>query len=74
MGGETLVKYEDPGNPIETIQICGRSFPYKLVELGATINILTAKAYQALGIIALEPTTTLLQLVEHSLVRREGTL
>lgn len=38
---KTSVKYEDPGNPIVIVQIFGRSFPSTLVDLGATINILT---------------------------------
>ena len=48
LGGETPIKYEDPGNPIVTVQIYGRSFPNTLVDLGATINILTTKTCQAL--------------------------
>ena len=32
---ETPVKYEDPGNPIVTVQINGQFFPNALVDLGA---------------------------------------
>ena len=60
LGKETPVKYEDPGNPIVTVQINGRSFPNALVDLGTTINILTTTTCNILGITALEPTTTLL--------------
>lgn len=67
--GETPIKYEDPGNPIVTVQIYGRSFPNTLVDLGATINILTTEKYQALGITTLEPTTTLSELVDRSVIR-----
>jgi len=74
LGGETLVKYEDPVNPIMTIQIYRRSFPNTLVDLGATINILIAKTCQALGITSLEPATTLLELFDCSVVSLEGTL
>jgi len=51
LGEETLVKYEDPRNPIVTVQIYGYSFPNMLVDLGASINILTVETCQELGII-----------------------
>ena len=60
---ETLKKYEDPGNPIVTVQIYGCSFPNTLVDLGVAINILTVKTCKTLYTTALEPTTTLLELV-----------
>jgi len=60
LGKETPVKYKDLGNPIFTVQINGRSFPNALVDLGAAINILTTETCEVLGVIALEPTTTLL--------------
>lgn len=72
MGGETLVNYEDLGNPTVIVHIYGRSFP--IIDLGARIKILTVETYQALDNTALEPTTTLLELVDCSLVRPEGTL
>ena len=60
LGREPLVKYEDLGNPIVTMQISGHSFQNTLVDLGAAINILTMGACEKLGISILEPTTTLL--------------
>lgn len=72
-GRETPVKYEDPGNPIVTVQINGCSFPNLLVDLGASINILT-KTCQKLGITSLDPTMTLLELVDRLVVKLEGTL
>eukprot|EP00253_Pinus_taeda_P002518 PITA_02518 len=74
LGEETPMKYKDPRNPIVTVQIYGCSFPNTLVDLGAAINILTTKTCQALGIAALEPTTTSLELADRSVVRLEGTL
>ena len=71
---ETPVKYEDPGNPIVTIQINGHSFPNALVDLGASINILTTTTCDILGIIALELINTLLELDDRSVIRPEGTL
>eukprot|EP00253_Pinus_taeda_P020034 PITA_20034 len=69
---EALVKYEDPGNPIVTVQINGQTFSNALVDLGATINILTTTTCQKLGITSVEPTSTLLELVDRSIVRPEG--
>jgi len=73
-GKETPIKYEDPGNPIFTIQIYGQTFPNALVDLGATINILTTTTCQKLGITSVESTSTLLELADRSMVRPEGTL
>eukprot|EP00253_Pinus_taeda_P036486 PITA_36486 len=73
-GKETPVKYEDPGNPIVTVQINGRSFPNALVDLGETINILTIETCKVPGITALEPTTTLLELADRLVIRPRGTL
>ena len=71
---ETPIKYEDPGNPIVTVQINGQSFPNALVDLGEAINILTTTTCQKLGITSLEPTTTLLELADRSVVKPKGTL
>lgn len=68
------MKYEDLGNSIVIVQINGCSFPNALVDLGATINILTTTTYQRLGITALNPTTSLLELADHSIIKLEGTL
>eukprot|EP00253_Pinus_taeda_P012698 PITA_12698 len=73
-GKETLIKYEDPGNPIVTVQIYGQTFSNALVDLGAAINILTTTTCQKLGITSVEPTSTLLELANQSMVRPEGTL
>lgn len=61
---ETPVKYEDPRNPIVTIQINGQTFSNALVDLGAAINILTTTTYQKLGITSVELTSTLLELAD----------
>jgi len=73
-GKETPIKYEDPGNPIVTVQIYGQTFSNALVDLGAAINILIATTCQNLGITSIEPTSTLLELADRSLVRPKGTL
>lgn len=63
LAGKTLIKYEYHRNPIVTVQIYGHSFPNTLVDLGVAINILTVKTCKTLYTTALEPTTTLLELV-----------
>jgi len=68
------IKYEDQGNPIVTVQINGQTFPNSLVNLGATINILTTATCQKLCITSVEPTSTLLELDNRSVVQPEGTL
>ena len=72
LGRESPVKYEDLRNPIVTLQISSHSFPNTLVDLGVAINILTTGACEKLGILALEPMTTLLELVDRSVIRPEG--
>lgn len=56
------------------MQINGQSFSNALVYLGAVINILTTTTCQKLGITSVEPTSTLLELADRSVVRPEGTL
>ena len=73
-GKETPIKYEDPGNPIVIVQIYGQTLPNALVDLGATINILKTTTCQKLGITSAEPTSTLLELADRSVVRPEGIL
>eukprot|EP00253_Pinus_taeda_P028703 PITA_28703 len=73
-GKETPIKYEDLGNPIVTVQIYGQTLTNALVDLGAAINILTTSTCQKLGITSVEPTSTLSELADRSVVRPEGTL
>ena len=63
-GKEAPIKYEDPGNPIITVQIYGQTLTNALVDLGAAINILTTSTCQKLGITSIEPTSTLLELAD----------
>lgn len=66
--------YDDMGNPVVTIQIQGCTFPNTLVDLGATINILTRETCSILGIPTLKPTSNLIELYDRSVFRIEGTL
>eukprot|EP00253_Pinus_taeda_P005832 PITA_05832 len=73
-GKETPIKYEYPGNPIVLVQIHSQTLPNALVDLGAAINILTTATCQKLGITSAEPTSTLLELADRSVVRPKGIL
>eukprot|EP00253_Pinus_taeda_P020816 PITA_20816 len=73
-GKETPIKYEDLGNPIVIVQISGQTLSNALVDIGAAINILTTTTCQKLGITSVEPTSTLVELSDQSVVRLEGTL
>eukprot|EP00253_Pinus_taeda_P025718 PITA_25718 len=73
-GKETPIKYEDPSNPIVTVQIYGKTLTNALVDLGASINILTTSTCQKLGITSAVTTSTLLELADRSVVRPEGIL
>ena len=74
IGKESPVKYEDPGNPIVIVKISGHSFPNTLVNLWASINILTMGTCENLGISTLEPTATLLELPDRSVIKAKGTV
>jgi hypothetical protein len=43
-------KYNDPGNPVVTVEINGISLPNTLIDLGATINVMTFDTMQNLQI------------------------
>jgi hypothetical protein len=74
LGKQEPVKYTDPGNPVVTVQIQGCFFPNTLVDLGATINILTIETCNVLGITSFEPTSIMLELADRSVVKPVGTL
>lgn len=74
LGRQVLVKYEDPGSPVVTIQIQGYTFPNTLVLLRAIINLMNYEPYNVLGITNLKQTSTLLEFVDRSVIKSEGTL
>jgi hypothetical protein len=43
LGKDTPVKYDDPGNPVFTVQINQTDLPNTLVDLGAVINVMTTR-------------------------------
>jgi hypothetical protein len=56
------------------ISYTGLFFPNTLVDLGPTINIMTIKTCNVLGITSFEPTSTMLELADRSVVKPVGTL
>lgn len=54
------VKYGDSGNPILTIKINGVEISNVLVDLGATINVITTETMHELGLHNLKFTPTVL--------------
>jgi hypothetical protein len=68
----TTEKYVDPGVPIVTILINNISIPNTLIDLGATINVMTMETMQKLNICNLRPTPTILEMTDRSRVKLEG--
>jgi hypothetical protein len=71
---QELFKYIDLGNLMVTVHIQGYSFPNTLVDLGATINIMTTETCNILCITSYKPNSNLLELVDRSVVKPEGAL
>ena len=68
----TMEKYIDPGVPLVTISINSFSIPNTLIDLGATINVMTIETLRNLKIYNIRPTPTILELVDRSKVKPEG--
>ena len=72
---ETLLsKYNDPRNPTITVQIGSTQIPNILVDLGATINVMTIETVRKLGFTNVKPTPTILELADRSTIKPEGIL
>ena len=74
MGKPLLDKYDDPKNPIVTMQIGSTQIPNILVDLGAVIIIMTIETVKKLGLTNLRPTPTILELADRSTIKPEGIL
>ena len=61
-------KYNDPGNPMVTIEINGIYFSNTLIDLGATINVMTINSMHTLQLNHLRPTHTLLEFEEKPVI------
>jgi hypothetical protein len=61
-------KYNDPGNPVVTVEINGISLSNTLIDLGATINVMIVDTMCTLQLNHLRPTQTLLELADKSVI------
>lgn len=68
----TVPKYIDPGNPVVDDKINGTLIKNTLIDLGPTINVMTKETMQLLQLVNLQPTQTILQLVDRSTVKPKG--
>ena len=61
-------KYSDPGSPIVTLAIQGVQVQNILIDLGASINVMTKEVMAKLHIVGLRETPIVLQLVDSSTI------
>jgi hypothetical protein len=59
---EIPYKYNDPGNPIVTVEINGISLPNTLIDLGAVINVMPFDTMKKFQINQLRPSQTMIEL------------
>jgi hypothetical protein len=71
---EMPYKYNDPGNPVVTVEINGISLPNTLIDLGAIINVMPFDTMQKLQINQLRPTQTMIELADKSVISPAGSL
>ena len=67
-------KYVDPRIPMVTITINNFSISKALIDLGASINVMTPETMKYLDLKNLRPTTTILELDDRSKIAPEGIL
>lgn len=73
LGQAICPQYLDPGSPIVDVHINGTIVPHTLINLGATINVMTKDTMLKLNLQgSLRKTTIVLQLLDHSTVTPEG--
>lgn len=64
-------KYTDLGNPVVSIQIGDVLVSNVLIDLAATINVMTKKTMDQLGLVHIRPTPTMLELGDRSKIKSE---
>ena len=65
-GKNSVDRYEYPGNLVALIHIQGILLPIILIDMGATINIMTLNTMQQLRIASLHQTPIVLELTDRS--------
>lgn len=72
LGRVIFQKYLDPGSPLVDVHIDGIIFPHTLIDIMASINVMTKETMFKLNIQgSLRKTTTVLQLADRSIVAPE---
>ena len=61
---KSLMKYKDPGCPTISVMIGGVSVERALLDLGASVNLLSYSIYKQLGLGKLKPTSITLSLAD----------
>jgi hypothetical protein len=75
LGKSPPVKYGDPSHPTVSVQIGKMIIPRVLVDLGASINIMTLETSQLLQLKnEIIDTTTILELANRSTIKPEGVI
>ena len=69
---KTLLKYKDPGSPTISVNIGGTSIDKALLDLGASVNLLSYSMYKQLGLGELKPTNITLSLADRSVKIPKG--
>ena len=64
---KTLIKYKDPGCPTISVNIGDMYVEKALLDLGASINLLSYSVYEQLGLGKLKPTFITLSLADRSI-------
>eukprot|EP00253_Pinus_taeda_P015329 PITA_15329 len=73
LGQVIYPKFLDPGSPVVDVDINGTIIPHTLIDLGATINVMTRDTMLKLNLqSSLRKTSTILQLADRSTVTPEG--
>ena len=71
---KTIVKYKDTGCPTISVNIGGTCVEKALLDLGASVNILSYSMYRQLGLGKLKPTSITLSLADRSIKIPKGTV
>ena len=71
---KTPVKYKDPGCPTISVNIGGISVEKELLDLGASVNLLSYSMYKKLGLGELKPTSITLSIADRSIKIPKGTI
>jgi len=72
LSNQIPVKYKDPGCPIISCTIGQITINHALLDLGASINLLSISVYQQLGLGELSPTKVTIQLADRSVKISKG--